>query len=96
MALGAGLAVGAESRHDAGSMVSGGAFRGLGLRDVPTQQLRTLLRAVYRKETTVPITPASLAALGLQDWSESVLGTLRELDDRAVHAVLVAVLAERG
>ena len=68
----------------------------MGLRDVPTQQLRTLLRAVHRKETTVPVTPASLAALGLQDWSESVLGTLRALDGKAVHAVLVAVLAERG
>lgn len=68
----------------------------MGLKGVPTEQLRTLLRAVYRKETTVPVTPASLAALGLQDWSESVLGTLRELDEKAVHAVLVAVLAERG
>lgn len=66
------------------------------MRDVPTERLRTLLRAVYRKETTVPVTPASVAALGLQDWSEAVLGTLRDLDARAVHVVLVAVLAERG
>lgn len=72
-----------------------GALRGVGLRDVPTERLRTLLRAVYRKETTVPVTPPSLAALGLQDWSEYVLGTLRDLDEKAVHAVLVAVLAER-
>lgn len=77
-------------------MTSGGGLRGVGLTQVPTEQLRTLLRAVYRKETTVPVTPASLAALGLQDWSEHVLGTLRELDHKAVHAVLVAVLAERG
>ncbi len=76
-------------------MSPGGALQGVGLRDVPTERLRTLLRAVYRKETTVPVTPASLAALGLQDWSENVLGTLRELDAKAVHAVLVAVLAER-
>ena len=44
----------------------------------------------------MPVTPASLAALGLQDWSEHVLSTLRDLDEKAVHAVLVAVLAERG
>ena len=76
--------------------MASGALRGVGLREVPTERLRTLLRAVYRKETTVPVTPASLAALGLQDWSEHVLSTLRDLDEKAVHAVLVAVLAERG
>ncbi|MEM6292715.1 MAG: hypothetical protein AAGA54_15690 [Myxococcota bacterium] len=71
-------------------------IRGVGLVDVPSDRLRTLLRAVYREETTVPVTPASIAALGLQDWQESVLGHLRGLDAKAIHAVLVAVLAERG
>ena len=68
----------------------------MGLRDVPTERLRTLLRAVHHKETAVPVTPASVAALGLQDWSDSVLGHLRGLEEPAVRAVLVAVLAERG
>ena len=77
-------------------MTSGEALRGVGLREVPTQRLRTLLRAVYRKETEVPLTPAGIAALGLQDWTAGVLGTLRGLDDKAIHAVLVSVLAERG
>ncbi len=71
-------------------------IRGVGLVDVPSDRLRTLLRAVYREETTVPVTPASIAALGLQDWQGSVLGHLRGLDAKAIHAVLVAVLAERG
>ena len=66
-----------------------------GLVRVGTEQLRTLLRAVHRGETTVPVTPGSLAALGLQDWSEPLMGTLRGLDEGAVRAVLVAVLAER-
>ncbi len=66
------------------------------MRDVPTERLRTLLRAVYREETIVPLSPAGLAALGLQDWSENVLGHLRGFDARAIRAVLVAVLAERG
>jgi hypothetical protein len=66
-----------------------------GLVTVGTEHLRTLLRAVHRKETLVPVTPGSLAALGLQDWSEPLLGNLRGLDEAAVRAVLVCVLAER-
>ena len=66
-----------------------------GLVTVGTEQLRTLLRAVHRKETMVPVTPGSLAALGLQDWSEALLGSLRGLDESGVRAVLVCVLAER-
>jgi hypothetical protein len=41
------------------------------------------------------VTPGSLAALGLQDWSEALLGTLRGLEEAGIRAVLVAVLAER-
>ena len=66
------------------------------MREVPTPRLLTLLRAVYRKETEVPLSPAGIAALGLQDWTASVLGTLRGLNDKPIHAVLVSVLAERG
>jgi hypothetical protein len=66
-----------------------------GLVTVGTEQLRILLRAVHRRETLVPVTPGSLAALGLQDWSEALLGTLRGLEEAGIRAVLVAVLAER-
>jgi hypothetical protein len=66
-----------------------------GLVAVGTEPLERLLRAVHRRETLVPVSPGSLAALGLQDWSESLLGCLRGLDEPAVRAVLVAVLAER-
>lgn len=66
-----------------------------GLVAVGTEQLRTLLRAVHRRETLIPVTPGSLAALGLQDWSEALLGSLRGLDEAGVRAVLICVLAER-
>ncbi len=77
-------------------MTGAGNLEGVGLTGVPTERLRTLLRALHRQETTVPVTPASIAALGLQDWSESILGHLRGLPEPAIRAVLVAVLAERG
>lgn len=66
-----------------------------GLLTVPTERLEQLLRAIHRRETTVPVTPASLTALGLQDWSEALLGQLRGLEERAVRVVLVCVLSER-
>ena len=39
---------------------------------------------------------AALAMLGLQDTSPALLEHLRGLESEAVHAVLVAVLAERS
>jgi hypothetical protein len=68
---------------------------GLGLTDVPTKPLRTLLRALHRQQVTCPLTPVALVALGLQDHANVLLGHLRELDRAGVHAVLVAVIAER-
>jgi hypothetical protein len=67
----------------------------LGLVTVSSDDLRKLLRRVFRKQLACPLTPAGLAAVGLQDSSGPLLGHLRGLDDRAVHAVVVAALAER-
>ncbi|MEM7153156.1 MAG: hypothetical protein AAF799_09945 [Myxococcota bacterium] len=67
----------------------------LALTTVSTEHLRTLLRAVFKKQIECPLTVASLAAMGLQDTSGPLLSHLRGLDQTAVHAVLVAVLAER-
>ncbi|MEM9458852.1 MAG: hypothetical protein AAGF11_32035 [Myxococcota bacterium] len=67
----------------------------LGLTTVSSEHLRTLLRAVFKQQVDCPLTPGGLAALGLQDTSTPLLSHLRGLDARAVHAVLVAALAER-
>lgn len=68
----------------------------LGLTTTSTEDLRALLRAVFKEQIPCPLTPAGLAAIGLQDASGPLLAHLRGLDARAVHAVLVATLAERG
>lgn len=67
----------------------------LGLVNVSTEQLRTLLRGVHRGTLVCPLAPALLAGHGLQDVSNEILGHMRDLDRAAVHAVVVAVLAER-
>lgn len=67
----------------------------LGLVTVSNDDLRTLLRMVFRGHVECPLTPAGLAAVGLQDASDLLLAQLRGLDGKAVHAVVVAVLAER-
>lgn len=67
----------------------------LGLTTVSSDDLRTLLRAVFKQQVECPLGPAGLAAVGLQDTSAPLLAHLRDLDARAVHAVLVATLAER-
>jgi hypothetical protein len=67
----------------------------LGLVTVSNDDLRKLLRMVFRGDVECPLTPAGLAAVGLQDASDLLLHHLRGLDGKAVHAVVVAVLAER-
>lgn len=67
----------------------------LGLVQVSTEQLRRLLRGVHRETLPCPLTPAGLAGHGLQDPSGLLLGHMRGLDRAGVHAVVVAVLAER-
>jgi hypothetical protein len=67
----------------------------LGLVQVTTLQLRTLLRGVHRETLPCPLTPAGLAGHGLQDVTGTLLALLRDLGRPAVHAVVVAVLAER-
>jgi hypothetical protein len=67
----------------------------LGLVTVSSDDLRKLLRMVFRKQLACPLTPVGLVAVGLQDSSGPLLAHLRGLDDKAVHAVVVAALAER-
>lgn len=67
----------------------------LALTTIPSKNLRTLLRAVFKGQIECPLGPAGLAAIGLQDVSGPLLSHMRGLDKGAVHAVLVATLAER-
>ncbi|MGB1276193.1 MAG: hypothetical protein ACPG77_10625 [Nannocystaceae bacterium] len=67
----------------------------VGLRQVPTDELKTVLRQLHRGELECPVTPLGFAALGLQHQSERFMGALRGLSDDGVRAVLVSTLAER-
>ena len=67
----------------------------LGLTEVSTEDLRKLLRAMHHGHVTCPLTPVGLTCVGLQDAVGELLAHLRGLDRSAVHAVLVAVIAER-
>lgn len=67
----------------------------LGLKEVRTRSLETLLKAVHHQSTAIPLTPIGLAALGLQEEANLILNHVRGLERTAVQAVLVAVLAER-
>ncbi len=67
----------------------------LGLVQVSTEQLRTLLRGLHRETLVCPLTPAGLAGHGLQDVTGVILGQVRGLELPGVRAVVVAVLAER-
>ena len=66
-----------------------------GLTDVPTEDLKRTLRSIHRGDLPCPLTPDTLACVGLQDRSATLMQTLRDLDEIAVRAVLVAVIAER-
>ena len=67
----------------------------LGLVEVPLERLKLLLRAVHRGELSLPLQTAEMVCIGLQQYIEPLQVHLRGLDERAVRAVLVAVIAER-
>ncbi len=67
----------------------------LGLTQAPTDALITLLRAIYKKELTPPLSLPDLTRHGLQYCAADLQGALRGLDAQAVTAVLVCVIAER-
>jgi hypothetical protein len=71
-----------------------GATYGAGLTALTTTDLERLLRALHRGMLRVPVGPAELHMAGLSYLVDKV-DFFRGLDERAVRAVLVAVLAER-
>ena len=66
-----------------------------GLTGVSTEALKRALSALHRGEVACPLTIEALTRVGLQHHADVLLGTLRGLDETAVRAVLVAVIAER-
>lgn len=74
--------------------MSVGMLGGRGLVAVAESDLVALLRAVHRGELPCPITRTGLAIVGLLRLGDE-LDVLQGLDERAVKAVLVSVIAER-
>ena len=66
-----------------------------GLTEVPDEQLQILLKGVHRETLEIPLTAPSLALHGLQDYGGAILDQLRNLDERAIRAVISCVFAER-
>ena len=69
-------------------------FGSKGLKQVSTADLKSILRLVHREELTCPIDRIGLATTGLLRLGDD-LEVLQGLDERAVRAVIVSVLAER-
>lgn len=68
---------------------------GLGLSTLPTKDLEVALRSLHRGDLACPLAIEGLTRVGLQHAASDLLEHLRGLDEPAVRAVLVAVLAER-
>ena len=67
---------------------------GAGLTAIPTEDLKTLYRALHRGDLPYPLTKSTLMSMGLNRIAENATH-LRGLDERALRSVLVCVLAER-
>lgn len=65
-----------------------------GLKRVSTKDLKEILKLVHREELCCPIDRIGLATTGLLRLGDD-LEVLYGLDDKAVRAVIVSVLAER-
>jgi hypothetical protein len=66
-----------------------------GLTAIKSADLKLILKAIYREELSCPISQVGLATVGLLRLGDDI-DTLRGLEESAVRAVIVAVLAERG
>ena len=67
---------------------------GLGLTEVPTGDLKKLLRAIHRGEVPFPLNTSIFMTMGMNRMANG--GTVFSgLDERAARAVLTSVLAER-
>jgi quercetin dioxygenase-like cupin family protein len=66
-----------------------------GLTELTEDELKKLLRHIYREELPCPVTADTLACVGFQSRHEWISAALGGLDAAGVQKVLVAVIAER-
>ena len=66
-----------------------------GLTSLTTDHLKRLLKYLHDGSLGLPLTAHSIAAAGFQFRHHELMNALRGLDEAAVRAVLVCVLAER-
>ena len=66
-----------------------------GLTSLTTDHLKRLLKYLHDGSLDLPLTAHSIAAAGFQFRHHELMNALRGLDEAAVRAVLVCVLAER-
>ena len=66
-----------------------------GLTSLTTEHLKRMLKYLHDGSLGLPLTAHSIAAAGFQFRHHELMGALRGLDETAVRAVLVCVLAER-
>jgi hypothetical protein len=66
-----------------------------GLTSLTTEHLKRMLKYLHQGDLELPLTAHSIAAAGFQFRHQELMAALRGLDETAVRAVLVCVLAER-
>ena len=66
-----------------------------GLTSLTTNHLKRLLKYVHEGSLGLPLTAHSIAAAGFQFRHHELMSALRGLDEAAIRAVLVCVIAER-
>ena len=66
-----------------------------GLTSLTLEQLKKLLQLLHNGTLELPLTSHSIACAGFQFRHTELMNTLRGLDEAAVRAVLVCVIAER-
>lgn len=66
-----------------------------GLTSLTTEHLKKLLKYLHEGSLETPLTAHSIACVGFQFRHAELMSALRGLDEPAIRAVLVCVLAER-
>jgi hypothetical protein len=66
-----------------------------GLTNLSTEELKKLLRLIYKNEVRFPLDAERIACIGFQYKHSVLINALRDLDATASRAVIVCVLAER-
>ena len=66
-----------------------------GLTTFTTEELKKILRLLYRDQVEFPLNAERIACIGFQYKHNALINALRGLDKEGATAVIVCVLAER-